>query len=619
MAIGTDYGLAVFNERGVDVLGGSLFMPKLIGTLTLRQKEPGRLYAVAADGTELSETDGSRNLPLTALRADGIGKAYDRRGSKPARFGGEVSTTLTRKYEFSLHGCGATAPLLAAVIHGWGERYDADKFAVAENLVQSVLSGEDWQLAASLQQGGDAAAQMAASESRYNGIRTGLPCTLTFRCRALSNGTLDGFGLAAATAGRLYVEMTANTEMVLHFYDCAGVPWDYFARCSTVESREDYGLAVYDYEPPLTKLVWTSPTEESYGKPVTASPLHMSSIPRARYFFTNSDNTLGGIARSIGNENAVAQRQLCKQLEDSADAPLRYELYNNARPLLRLLSNSGSLKKGRQVSVRDVGSMGKLYTVQAGHDYTKVCTLLHHACGGLFDLSGGGVLNGIGNVHAHSVFERSFANIPRQARPTGIADDYNGAPWNPTVAFKLSAVFGQAGLDYYKPSPKQSFDALMGEPTVLDKFNRFIHDKTWQLQRALNVVFKLDPTIAYLPNPNYDPEEAAKRLEAMHDYQAQLDAEQAERELNGGGYDMDIYRQIERELGGRQAMLEMIANILDGSERYLADLVPFWGLPAYRHSGDRLELYQHLSVKSSGNATPPDYLPENWILCRTPD
>ena len=36
MATSTDYGLAVYNEQGVNVLASNLFCPKLIGSLTLR-------------------------------------------------------------------------------------------------------------------------------------------------------------------------------------------------------------------------------------------------------------------------------------------------------------------------------------------------------------------------------------------------------------------------------------------------------------------------------------------------------------------------------------------------------------------------------------------------------
>nr|UOP05355.1 hypothetical protein LVJ77_03935 [Conchiformibius kuhniae] len=374
------------------------------------------------------------------------------------------------------------------------------------------------------------------------------------------------------------------------------------------------------HEPPLAKIVWTGETAESHGKPLAPSPLHMSSLPRARYFFArHCDTTLRGIADSIGNEDDTARRRLCQQLEDDPNAPLRYELYNNARPLLRLLSNQDAVRKGQQVSVRDAGSIGKIYTVQAGHDYAKVCSVAQHACGGIFDLSGGGVLNGTGNVHAYSVFERSLGNTPTRSRPAHLSDDYAGAPWNPTVPFKLSQMYAQAGLDYHAPTNRTAIDILLRDTNVLDKFNLFIHQKTWKLQRALNVLFKIDPTVAHLPNPDYSPEQAAQRLEAQQQHQSRIDAEQARRELNGGGYDTDIHARIERDLGSRRALLETIENILDGGERNRADLIPFWSLPAYRHGNDKLELYQHLSVKSSGNVKAPDYLPENWILCRTPD
>ena len=619
MATGTnDYGIAVYNQQGINVLGNNLFLPKLIGTLTLRQRSLGVLSVVAADGTELSEHDASRNVPLTALRADGIADAYSQRDPHPYREGGEVYGELTHKYEFALHGGNRSLPLLAAVIHGWGKAYDAAKFDLASRLVKAVLPGQDWQLATQLMYG-DRVAEEIERESRLRGQHSGLPCAMTFRCHPLGEGVLDGFGLVTIAAGRLYVEMTPNTEIVLHLYDWAGVPWDYFARASTVETPDEYGLAVYGYELPLTKVVWTGETAESYGKPLSPSPLHMASMPRARYFFTRGSNTLGNIVNSIDNEDTAARRYLCQKLEDDPNAPLRYELYNNARPLLRLLSNQDSVRKGRQVSVRDVGSIGKVYTVQAGHDYSKVCSMAHHACGGMFDLSGGGVLNGIGNVHAHSVFERSLGNTPSRVRPANLPDDYAGAPWNPTVPFKLSQMYAATGLDYHAPNSHTAVDALLRDVNVLDKFNLFVHQKTWKLQRALNVVFKIDTTVAHLPNPDYSPEEAAKRLETMQAYQSELREEQARRELNGGGYDVDIHAQIHRDLGGRKALLDMIESVVDGGDRYRADLLPFWGLPAYRHSGDRIELYQHLSVKSSGKANAPEYLPENWILCRTPD
>ena len=148
MATSTDYGLAVYNEQGVNVLASNLFCPKLIGSLTLRLRgsnQSDQLRVVAADGSELLLEDASRNQSLKKLLERGLRQGGEAHSAGMLRTrGGTIRTACTTRFEFSLYGGEQDSePLLPAVIHGWGSGFDASKWEKARRLVHSVVSGQD--------------------------------------------------------------------------------------------------------------------------------------------------------------------------------------------------------------------------------------------------------------------------------------------------------------------------------------------------------------------------------------------------------------------------------------------------------------------------------------------
>ena len=642
MATSTDYGLAVYNGQGVNVLAKNLFCPKLIGSMTLRLRGLDRplqnLTVLAADGRELPIDDASRNLPLKKLLERGLRQGAELHAAGMMRTrGGTLRTACTIRFEFSLYGGERdSAPLLPAVIHGWGGGYDAAKWEKARRLVHSVVSGQDWQLARllnKLRYGGGRPADYpkyrldwVQSQELGRGLATGLPVTMTFRSRALGatdnpQTELDGFGLVSCCGGRLYVEMSPNTEITVHFYELAGIPWEYFAQCSTVEPPPSYGLVVYRYEPAPMKFVMTvGDTGDMFGMTQQPSPFEMGYIDRGSYaFVSDKPLTLDGLAQRIGQENTAVKRQMSQLFEGDPDKPLRYEVLNNARPYLRLLSNNASVRKGQAITVRNDtrANQGAIYTVRGGHDYSKVCNMLAHGAAGLFKLPGGGLLNAIGGTMAHSAFERSMSNRPLYVRGPNVPDDYKGAPWNPKVPLRMSDVYKRAGLDYYAPQHKPSWDELMGNPSVLD----FLNNSTWSLQRAFNLLFKLNPVVAYEDTANYSPEEAAKRRRDLRMQKERYNEAESQREFETwGGWDVEAQKEIQAATAGQKALMDLIDLVLDSPEENRSDQLPFWGGQGFRHSDDKLEVYKYVSIKSDGKAyQPPEYVPENWILCRLPE
>lgn len=630
MAISTDdYGFAIYGETGLNLIGEGLLSPKLVGRLKLRVRDDFRnVVVVAEDGTELPSSDGIRNIPLDRLREEGMRNAYQHRYTAKLRdIPGETLTGLTYRYQFLLYGNGATPPLLPSVIHGWGQKIDLKKLEMAHLLVSSVVSGLDLQMARVAAAGrnhqtvnGYNMVDETVYASDTSSINTGLPVTVTFRSTALKDGDNHGFGAVSVVGGYLYIEMMKHTEIDVCFYETVGIPAVYFAKCSTVSQPERFGIVAYTYEPPLMKYAQpaTDPAE-LFGKPVKLTGINFGSVARGQYFFSpQQHNTLRGLMRGLQGEDGAARRKLADFLEGDPHAELKYEKYSNAGKRLRLMTNLGSLKKGVLVSRRSgtqasIGH-GLIHTIKAGHDYAKAHSPLQHGCF-LAGLKGGGVLNAAGGASAYSAFERSFANRPRQVRPSSVADDYNGAPWNPTYTLRRSGLEYLPGMDYYTPILKQSPQAVLGNPTKLDEINKFIHDKTWKIQRWFNVIFKMDDVVGKVPNANYSPEEARKRQEALQDYQQRINTAEIVAELNGTAAEAE-YNRIQSEFQQRLSLLELIDNVLDDKERLIADLFPFWGGIGHRHSEDKLELYHMQIGQPTGD---PEYLPENWILCRSPD
>ena len=103
MATSTDYGLAVYNGQGVNVLAKNLFCPKLIGSMTLRLRGLDRplqnLTVLAADGRELPIDDASRNLPLKKLLERGLRQGAELHAAGMMRTrGGTLRTACTMRF-----------------------------------------------------------------------------------------------------------------------------------------------------------------------------------------------------------------------------------------------------------------------------------------------------------------------------------------------------------------------------------------------------------------------------------------------------------------------------------------------------------------------------------------
>ena len=82
-----DWGFAIYNEAGVDLVNFGLFTPKYIGKLHLSLPEGGgglnNLRVVSNSGREVSITDGSLNVPFETLIA---------KGNYPERSSGALSS-----------------------------------------------------------------------------------------------------------------------------------------------------------------------------------------------------------------------------------------------------------------------------------------------------------------------------------------------------------------------------------------------------------------------------------------------------------------------------------------------------------------------------------------------
>lgn len=649
MATSTDYKFALYNENGVDLVRQNMFYPKLIGTMTLRQKALGELFVVAADGTELDSGDGSRNRPLSELRGEGLrnwGIGGSGGGWGPLESPSEYRTSMTHKYQFSLYGSDYSLPLLASVIHGWGDARNDIKLEMAHLLVSSVISGQDYKFAQMYAQQGRVPPEWRYLTGDYQlneGLLTGLPCTVTFRCRKTGGGELSGFGQVSVLHGLLYVEMTPYTEIELHFYDLVGIPWEYFQKCSTVRQPEGYGVVGYSYDPPMTNYAIpmpagpvTDPTDPAHSYETTSGPgLEIGPMVRGRWMFLPDGTSppLYALQQALVQDDARTKSRLTLFLEGDASATLRYETFNSARPYLRLLSNQGALKKGDQITVvKPDTAHGALYTVRGGHNYAKVCSMLQHTCGGLMQLTGGGLMNATGGAENYSFWGKHISNRPAAVRPgLHIPDDYNGAPWNSTVRVKVSDMLAQIGISGHGASSGNTAEFLLREPTSLERFNMWLQTHLpWAASifqtAAAAVSSGGPPTYANIPNPDYDPKLAQKREHQLRRHHQMVAHEAAMAALRNGEMlpeyttlDNAEMQQMENELNARRSLLEMIEAVTDGTETHHAYYVPFWGMPAFRHSDDKLEVYQPITwLNGRPIVQPPEYVPENWILCRTP-
>ena len=93
----------------------------------------------------------------------------------------------------------------------------------------------------------------------------------------------------------------------------------------------------------------------------------------------------------------------------------------------------------------------------------------------------------------------------------------------------------------------------MGSPSALDRFNNFLTTHTWQLQRAVNLLFKLDPVVAYEENTAYSAEEAAKRRRDLRMQKERYNEAESQREFETwGGWDVEVQKRFRLQLRGKK-------------------------------------------------------------------
>lgn len=659
MATSTDYGMAVYNGSGVDVLGAGRFTPKYIGRLKLRLgnvRAPNKMIAalkvVAEDGRELDWADGTRNIPLRDLRVFDPRRTFQPSGTPRGRpIRGDVheqySDYPSFRYLFSLYGGSPdgrsrSLPLLPAVIHGWGGGFDREKYDMACLLCRSMISGQDLAAAGYATDPAKKPARYTAADTvNTRGQMTGLPVAVTFRSRALGGGAADGFGQVSYSPSVLQVEMTQNTEIELYFYDLAGVPYQYLARCSTVIRDDDFGLVSLDYEPDTFKYFQPTRVSRRYGVPEKDNLMEMGFISRAEWFFAPNSNGGGVSLRQLSDaikrgQDESARQRLSRFLHGRGDKPLMYEKYNSGQKPLRLLTNAAAPLTGNQVTARAAPSYGqieaKIYTVQAGHEYARVANSAQHACA-LPEAGGnsGSWLGQTAGVQRYSLFEPSLRTVPdSMPTPSDIKNylgrnRFNGAPWNPTVKFRASEMYQALGFgDYFRPSaPQQSVnDPVLGNPDTLYRINKWVYDKTVGIQTVWNRLFKKDPVVGILPNTNYDPREAANMQKALGEYQHNWQIQEAEREFAIGKTTEELQNDaiVSAALGRQASYLELIHERLDDTLTGKADTFPFFLMPAYRHSDDKMEVLMWVNPNTGrADSGVPEYVPQNWILCEKPE
>ena len=645
-----DWGFAIYNEAGVDLVNFGLFTPKYIGKLHLSLPEGGgelnNLRVVSNSGREVSVTDGSLNVPFISLME---------RGREPDR----ASGALISSYLFTapnngiriilpLYGSSGIGVknrgLIPAVIHGWGSGYSQEKFEMATLMCNALKSGSDI-MHASLEMKHIDGLLSADEKSNYvtglpyangraeNYNPTGLPITASFRSTSIGTSEVAGFSAVSLGCGYMVIDMAGGTDLEVYFYETAGLPYEYLNKCSTAIDYNPYGLASYDYSPQQVNYVMpkkgsVAEVNDGYNRPVTFSDLVVGKMDRSRWFFTHEPSgkrffpeTVPAIIDALRNgENKEKRKKLARFLEGDENAPLKYEQYDSSSLPLKLM---GAVTQNGGTVRRRVSQSGLFYEV-SGIDLSKAAQPVGMLGWDNAALYKTGLPDGFG-AGVHSLFQSkqdgsSYYPMLPNPQDTFKWDLNKVNSYQPILNYRYSNVIadksdggGLTGWQKVNADLANTFNARMASnlPYSYRQFNKA--QSVAHVSRSKEIVWASYtnplPGSSYYDAAMRAAESQAMQLarqtearleEVSRAFEEKIEAELLDSEINAFKSKMGLLEQLSK-----------IAN--ENSSKSWQD--PFWGAWAYRHS-DKLELYCAAREALPETTTP---LPENWLCCVKPD
>lgn len=650
-----DWGFAIYNEAGVDLVNFGLFTPKYIGKLHLSLPEGGNginnLQVVSNSGREVSITDGSLNVPFEMLIAKGT---YPERSSG-ALSSGYLFTAPNNGVRMILPLYGAsgiglqtrTRGLIPAVIHGWGSGYSQEKFEMATLMCNALKSGSDI-MHASLEMKHIDGLLSADEKSNYvtglpyaGGLRelynpTGLPITASFRSTSIGANEVAGFSAVSLGCGYMVVDMAGGTDLEIYFYETAGLPYEYLNKCSTAIDYNPYGLASYGYSPQTINYVMpkkgsVAEVNDGFNRSVTFSDLVVGKVDRSRWFFTNElpnhrfmPETVPAIIDALRNgENKEKRKKLARFLEGDENAPLKYEQYDSSSLPLKLMGttaqNGGTVK-------RRVSGVGLFYEV-SGVDLTKAAQPVGMLGWDVAALYRTGLPDGFG-IGVHSLFQDKPKNSPYYPMLPNPQDTFKWEldkikPYQPILNYRYSNLIADT------PINDKQFDLTGWQKIKVGFANAFNSRMAANLNHSYRQ-FNKAQAIAHVPRnkdiilANYknplsesayyekevrDAEYRASQLIAQTEARLEEATRAWEEKIDG-----DLLESEINAFKSKMGMLEQLSKIAnENSSKSWQD--PFWGAWAYRHS-DKLELYC-----AAREALPETTVPlsENWLCCVKPN
>lgn len=648
-----DWGFAIYNEAGVDLVNFGLFTPKYIGKLHLSLPEGGNginnLRVVSNGGRELSITDGSLNVPFETLIA---------KGNYPERSSGALSSGYLFaapnngiRMILPLYGSSGiglrTRGLIPAVIHGWGSGYDREKFEMATLMCNSLKSGSDIMHASlemkhidgqlSTDDKSNYATGLPYSNNRAENYNpTGLPITASFRSTSIGANEVAGFSAVSLGCGYMVVDMAGGTDLEIYFYETAGLPYEYLNKCSTAIDYNPYGLASYDYSPQTINYVMSkngsiAEVNDGFNRSVTFSDLVTGKIDRSRWFFTHEPSgtrfypeTVPAIIDALRNgENKEKRKKLARFLEGDENAPLKYEQYDSSSLPLKLMGttaqNGGTVK-------RRVSGVGLFYEV-SGIDLSKAAQPVGMLGWDYAALYKTGLPDGFG-AGVHSLFQNKPAGAPYFPMLPKPQDTFKWEldkinPYQPILNYRYSNLiadtsindsqFDLTGWQKIKVGFANAFNSRMAA-NLTHSYRQFN-----KAQAIAHVPRNKDIVLANYKNPLSesayyekeirDAEHRASQLIAQTEARLEEEARAWEEKIDG-----DLLESEINAFKSKMGMLEQLSKIVnENSSKSWQD--PFWGAWAYRHS-DKLELYCAARESLPETTTP---LPENWLCCMKPN
>lgn len=648
-----DWGFAIYNEAGVDLVNFGLFTPKYIGKLHLSLPEGGNgidnLRVVSNSGREVSITDGSLNVPFETLIA---------KGNYPERSSGALSSGYLFaapnngiRMILPLYGSSGiglrTRGLIPAVIHGWGSGYDREKFEMATLMCNSLKSGSDI-MHASLEMKHIDGQLSADDKSNYatglpysnnraeNYNPTGLPITASFRSTSIGANEVAGFSAVSLGCGYMVIDMAGGTDLEIYFYETAGLPYEYLNKCSTVIDYNPYGLASYDYSPQQINYVMPkngsiAEVNDGFNRSVTFSDLVTGKMDRSRWFFTHESpnrrfypETVPAIIDALRNgENKEKRKKLARFLEGDENAPLKYEQYDSSSLPLKLMGttaqNGGTVK-------RRVSGVGLFYEV-SGIDLSKAAQPVGMLGWDYAALYKTGLPDGFG-VGVHSLFQSKSVGSSYFPMLPNPQDTFKWEldkikPYQPILNYRYSNLiadtsindsqFDLTGWQKVKVGFANAFNSRMAA-NLTHSYRQFN-----KAQAIAHVPRNKDIVLANYKNPLSESAYYEKEIRDAEYRASQLIAQtEARLEEEARAWEEKIDAELlESEINAfksKMGMLEQLSKIVnENSSKSWQD--PFWGAWAYRHS-DKLELYCAAREALPETTTP---LPENWLCCMKPN